>query len=107
MAVAALLVAATAGMTASSSRPASRASSHIVRIAQFAFDPAEIRVTPGDTVVWENGDILPHTTAADSGAWSSGSLAVGARFTFVIADTGRFTYHCAAHPTMRGTLVVK
>jgi plastocyanin len=103
----AVLVAAT---TAWSSRPARRNignTSRVIRVSQFAFDPAETRVTPGDTIVWENADILAHTTAADSGAWSSGDIAVGARFVFVAADTGRYAYHCASHPTMHGVLVVK
>lgn len=79
---------------------------HTISIAKFAFDPVETRVAPGDTIVWENADILPHTTSADSGAWSSGELAPRRRFVFVAQDTGRFPYHCAAHPTMKGVLLV-
>lgn len=80
---------------------------HTIKIAQFAFSPIELRVARGDTVVWENGDILPHTTTADSSRWSSGELAPRGRFVFVAADTGRFAYHCSAHPTMKAVLVVR
>jgi plastocyanin len=83
-----------------------RSKTHTIKIAQFAFDPAELRVARGDTVVWENADILPHTTAADSAAWTSGELTPRGRFRFVATDTGRFAYHCAAHPTMHAVLVV-
>ena len=31
--------------------------------------PAELVVSVGDTVIWQNDDILPHTSAADSGAF--------------------------------------
>jgi plastocyanin len=78
-----------------------------IAIAQFTFSPKELHVARGDTVVWENADILLHTTTADSAAWSSGELAPRARFRFVASDTGRFAYHCASHPTMRGLLVVR
>jgi len=89
------------------STPAAHAGSTTIRISQFTFDPAEQTVSVGDTVTWVNADILPHTTAADSGAWSSGELAVGAKYVFVARDTGRYAYRCAAHPSMHGMLVVR
>jgi plastocyanin len=78
-----------------------------VRIAGFKFAPVELTVSVGDTVVWTNDDALMHTTAADSGAWSSPEMGQGERFRFVTVRTGRFPYHCAAHPVMRATLVVR
>jgi plastocyanin len=85
----------------------SSAGTRVVRIAKFAFDPAELAVSVGDTIVWENGDILHHAVAADSAQWGSRELPLGARFQIVASDTGRFPYHCSAHPTMHGVLVVK
>ena len=85
--------------------PASR-QPRAVSISQFRFTPAELTVTVGDSVVWTNEDALPHTTSADSGAWSSPEMPRGGRFSHVAARAGRFSYHCAAHPVMRGTLVV-
>lgn len=78
-----------------------------VSIAGFTFGPAEVTVSVGDTVAWVNGDPLPHTTTADSGAWSSPEMARGQRFTFVPKQAGRFPYHCAAHPVMRAVIVVR
>jgi plastocyanin len=83
------------------------ARSHRVTIAGFRFQPAELTVTVGDTVVWQNGDALPHTTAADSSAWSSPELSRDGRFVLVATQAGRFPYHCAAHPVMRALLVVR
>jgi len=78
-----------------------------IRISGFQFAPAELTVSPGDTVAWINDDTFVHTTAADSGAWTSPELGRGQRFVFAAANAGRFPYHCAAHPVMRATLVVR
>lgn len=86
--------------------PALRSSTRTVRIAEFRFSPAELTVSPGDTVEWSNGDQFFHTTRADSGAWSSPELRQGERFRMIADRVGRFPYHCAAHPVMRGIVVV-
>ena len=80
---------------------------HTVTVSGFRFSPAELAVSVGDSVVWTNSDALLHTTAADSGAWSSPEMRQGDRFTFVASSVGRFPYHCAAHPVMRATIVVR
>jgi len=78
-----------------------------VSISGFKFAPAELTVSPGDTITWINDDTFLHTTAADSGAWTSAELGRGQRFIFVAARAGRFPYHCAAHPIMRAVIVVR
>lgn len=78
-----------------------------VEIRGFAFVPAGTAAAVNDSVVWTNRDALPHTATADSGAWSSPELSAGSRFVFVARRAGRFSYHCAAHPVMRGVLVVR
>ena len=49
---------------------------HRVEIQQFRFVPEAIEVKPGDTIVWVNLDIVPHTvTATDTDtSWDSGNL---------------------------------
>ena len=78
----------------------------VVRIEQFAFKPGELRVAVGDTVEWTNADILPHLVAADSASWKSRELAPGQHYRWVATARGRFPYHCAAHPTMHGLVIV-
>jgi plastocyanin len=78
-----------------------------VSITEFRFSPAEITVARGDTLVWTNQDAFLHTTTADSAAWSSPELPRGGRFIYVADRVGRFAYHCAAHPVMRATVVVR
>lgn len=79
----------------------------VVRISGFQFLPREITVAPGDTVVWQNEDAFAHTTTADGGAWSSPEFSVPGRYALVAPTPGRYPYHCAAHPGMRGVLVVR
>jgi len=101
--------AAFAGLLACAARPGEvRTVPRIdhVSIRGFAFAPARIEVAVGDTVVWTNTDQFAHTTTADSSAWSSPELRPGERFTWIASTPGRFDYHCAAHPVMRGTVVV-
>lgn len=78
-----------------------------ISISGFKFSPSELTVSPGDTVTWRNDDTFLHTTAADSGAWTSPELGHSQRFVFIAARVGRFPYHCAAHPVMRATIVVR
>jgi plastocyanin len=100
-ALAALLI----GAAMAASKPAPRR--HEIRIAQFEFTPRELVVAPGDTVVWRNADLFPHTTTADSAKWRSLELATDSAFVIVASDTGRFGYHCSAHPSMKGVLTVR
>jgi plastocyanin len=82
--------------------------SPLVDIAAFQFAPARLSVTVGDTVVWSNADIVPHTaTALEGGAWDSGTIATKGRWAYVVRQRGTVEYHCALHPSMRGTLEAK
>lgn len=78
-----------------------------VRIADFAFEPDSLRAQVGQRVTWENRDTgVTHTVTADGGAFNSGDLASGKRFSFVFGTAGSFAYHCAIHRDMRGTVSV-
>ena len=87
-------------------RPAT-AGANGVTIANFAFAPQSITVAPGQTVTWTNKDSIAHTVTADKGDWDSKNLAPGATFQQKFDQAGTFTYHCAIHPFMTGTVVVK
>ena len=78
-----------------------------VQMENFAFQPSELSLSVGDTVVWVNKDSFVHTSTSDSTAWSSPDLSPGDQFEFVVRTPGRFAYHCAAHPAMHGTLSVR
>jgi plastocyanin len=81
--------------------------SHLVNITGFQFAPASVSVAVGDTVLWSNGDIVPHTATALEGRWDSGTIATKGRWAYVVRQRGTVEYHCALHPSMRGTLDVR
>jgi|GEM_PF-1022217 len=75
-----------------------------VDIRGFAFAPAQVTVTAGAGVSWRNGDGVTHT--ATGSAFDSGRLAGGQSATVTFATPGTFTYACAIHASMRGTITV-
>ena len=85
--------------------PAARA--HVIAIRAFQYLPESLTVATGDTVIWNNTDIVPHTATAAKQTFDTGSIDAKASARFVAADTGTHPYVCAFHPTMRGTLVVR
>jgi plastocyanin len=78
-----------------------------VEIKGMAYALPELMVAPGDTVVWVNRDIVPHTATADARQFDSGSVSPSAEWSFVARERGRIPYTCTFHPTMKGVLVVK
>ena len=73
----------------------------------FVFQPAELTVSRGDTVVWSNTDFVPHTATARDAGWDSKAVAAGASWRFVASTPGRHTYYCIFHPTMQGSIDVR
>jgi amicyanin len=85
---------------------AARAATHAVAIADFAFAPATLTITVGDTVTWTNEDAVEHTATSTGGAFDSGLLAQGESFSFTFTAAGTYDYLCTPHPTMTGRIVV-
>ena len=78
---------------------------HTVVIKNMAFDPFQIHVHKGDTVIWINKDMVPHNvTDFPDANWTSGTLALGKFWEKNINDT--FDYFCSIHPTMKGKIIV-
>ena len=88
-------------------RAAPVAKRHVVEIKDFGFEPAELTVAAGDTVVWINRDLVPHTVTAEDEAWDSGSLGENASWQMIALAKGRHPYFCRFHPTMKSALVVE
>ena len=76
-------------------------------LANRAFSPDEVDVAVGDTVTWMNTDSVSHTSTSDRSGWDSGVVAPGGRFSFAFQTAGTYQYHCAIHPGMVGTVVVR
>ena len=103
MLAAALLAAALVVSVGCQQKAAGRV--HRVEMKVMGFTPAEVTAAPGDTIVWANHDIVPHTATADGRQFDSGSVPPGAEWSLVVRERGRVSYTCIFHPTMKGVIV--
>jgi plastocyanin len=81
--------------------------SHAVRIEGMKFVPERLEVAAGDTIVWTNKDIVPHSVTAAEAKVESGELQTGKSLKFVARKSGEMSYICRLHPVMHGVVVVK
>ncbi|HET9949499.1 MAG TPA: cupredoxin domain-containing protein [Longimicrobiales bacterium] len=79
---------------------------HELAMRAFGFEPAVVEVHEGDTLVWTNHDIVPHTVTSKEAGWDSGVIPPGASWTLVASGHGSVPFACIYHPTMKGTLTV-
>lgn len=79
---------------------------YTVEIKQMKFQPAELVVQKGDTVVWINNDIVAHDVTEESiKAWTSSLMPVGQSWSLVVTQSA--DYYCSIHVVMKGKLVVQ
>ena len=78
---------------------------HRVTIRAMRFEPAVLRVAPGDTVRWTNLDLVPHTVTSRSRAHDSGNLPPDSSWALVLGRNGVVDYSCLYHPGMKGSVV--
>ena len=83
------------------------AKDHAVSISDIKYDPKEIKVKKGDTVVWTNEDDRDHTVTADDASFASKKIATRGSYRRKFAKAGKFKYHCDYHPRMKATVVVE
>jgi plastocyanin len=96
-----------AGSAAAASLPAwAQAKTHTVRIENMKFVPETVTVRAGDRIVWQNGDVVPHTATA-KGRFDSGSIVAGRSWTQTAPPPGRYDVVCTFHPGMKAQLVVQ
>jgi plastocyanin len=80
---------------------------HTVVIEGMRFQPEGLTVAPGDTVVWLNRDMVPHTATSASARFDSTEIAPGKSWTYTAKARGEFTYLCTYHPTMKGIVRIR
>ena len=81
------------------------------------YEPDELTVTKGNTILVENADLMPHSVTngagasdANSGKIFDTSIINGGEFKVLETtnvDAGSHPYYCSVHPYMTGNLVVK
>ncbi len=81
---------------------------HTVKITDTGhFDPGSVKIPVGDSIVWQNKDVLPHTATCDpskvtqqsdvqlpNGAqpWNSGTIQPGQTWSYQFNTRGTFVY---------------
>jgi plastocyanin len=103
------LMAIVAGVLGSAPAPAvSKPDAAVtVVIEDMKFSPAEIRVKKGESILWVNKDLVPHTVTAKDGSFDSNMIAPGKSWRYSPEKSGMQPYKCIYHPTMIGTVVVR
>ncbi|AAV93576.1 cupredoxin family copper-binding protein [Ruegeria pomeroyi] len=94
------------GAIVGSALPASGSTPVVVDIRSFVFEPAEITIRAGETIVWINHDFAPHTATDDEVNWDTGELEKDAQAAIRFDTPGTYPYFCAYHPHMTGTVIV-
>ena len=79
---------------------------HTIVISAMQFNPAELTLQKGDTVVFENRDLVVHDITQDPDKnWTSSNLSPGQSFRMAVRQSSN--YYCSIHPTMKGKLTVQ
>jgi plastocyanin len=78
-----------------------------ITMADRAFRPRSITVDAGATVRWRNDDDREHTVTSTDRAFDSGVLNPGQAFSTTLATAGTYSYLCAIHPEMTGSITVR
>ncbi|WP_372637509.1 plastocyanin/azurin family copper-binding protein [Cohnella sp.] len=79
----------------------------VIEIKDFAFSPAKVTIGKGTTVIFVNRDKVEHTATADGGEFDTGLFGKDESKEVKFEDAGTFTYYCAPHPGMIGSIIVE
>lgn len=105
-----LVAAAIAFVALTARRPAAahaEAETHTVIIEGMKFVPETLTVKSGDSVVWANKDLFPHTATSEEGGFDSQQIAANESWRHTFGKKGEFPYVCTLHPTMKAAITVK
>jgi plastocyanin len=95
----------TFGVAGSGAEPAPPPSDE-VQIVDRIYQPTTLTVEAGQSVLWHNTTLQPHTVTALGGEFDSGKLDGGENFSVTFTNPGTFAYKCTIHPTMHGVVTV-
>ena len=83
---------------------------NVVTVVDNAFEPADVSVAVGDTVIWSWSDTTaPHNVVSSDGTVDSGEATADPdhEFTFTFDTAGTYDYMCEIHGAdMSGTITV-
>ena len=87
---------------------------HTVTIDATRFSPEKLPIKAGDTVVWINKDLIPHTASSmetgvpsarfvrgglEAGGFDSGTILAGESWRHTFKRKGEVPYTCLFHPS--------
>ena len=83
-----------------------------VLMVNNTFEPAEITIEAGTSVIWVNDDPVIHDVVAGTrddptGAFQSPDIESGGGFSHTFEEPGTYDYFCSYHPGMDGTVIVE
>lgn len=84
-----------------------KAKTHTITIEGMRFQPEVLSVVRGDTIVWVNKDIVPHTATSKAGSFDSKLIQVDKSWNYTVRTKGDVAYICTFHPTMKAMLRVE
>jgi plastocyanin len=75
----------------------------------LTFNPPDVTIEPGQTVIWRNAVSMLHTITPDGHSeWTEGTVTnANDEFSHTFQNVGTFPYTCTLHPGMSGTVRVQ
>jgi plastocyanin len=80
---------------------------HTVIMEGMVFRPDVITVAAGDTIVWVNKDLVPHSATSTSAGFDSKVVETNRSWQTRVERAGEFDYVCSFHPMMTAKLEVR
>ena len=87
--------------------PAQQGATDEIKIDNFSFGPATIKIAAGTTVTWINRDDIPHKVVSNDDVFKSKVLDTDEKFSYTFSKAGSYAYFCSLHPKMTGKIIVR
>jgi plastocyanin len=78
---------------------------HVIPIASMHFGPVPAGLRAGDTILWVNRDIVPHSATARDGSFDV-TLQPRQSVRVTLRRAGGIAFYCRFHPAMQGALTI-
>jgi plastocyanin len=83
------------------------AKTHRVIMEGMVFQPNVITLAAGDTIVWVNKDLVPHSATSEAAGFDSKVIQANGSWRTRVERVGDFDYICTFHPMMTAKLQVR
>jgi len=80
---------------------------HTVVMEGLRFRPDTVTVNAGDSLVWVNRDLVPHSATSAVARFDSRAIGADRSWRVSLSRPGDFEYVCSFHPTMKARVRVR